>query len=168
MTLIDNPQTLTLRYKQGIFYTSPLGYALEQYLADSIDDVVGALADVANCVGAEVRFGYQVRYGTRTSHCVTVFSKGHPDWIGAFFGRLAITQRIHSRTVISMLSNFEIREQNYNARDITLSYEENPIIKLGYRIVFHSLQTHGFTHDDGSERIHISDYVGQTEEEHLL
>lgn len=165
MTLIDRPTTIMLRYgHEPAHYDMDTGQIGTLYNPQTADSLICAFADTANTIGAQVRFGYQWKRGNQTGHCVSVFSQEHPDWIGAFINKLVLHPRLVTVTVLNLLSNFEIKSQEYHAENHELAWDENPTVKLGYRIVFWSLQTSGFLDSDGEEIIDLNDYVDTSEE----
>lgn len=160
MALIDKPRALCIRAGHEPVYLDPdTGVLGGTYESNSTHELICALADICNGIGAQVRFGYQEQHGRHAVHYVSVFCKEHPDWIAAFINRLIIHRDLHVRTINIMLSNFEVKTVHYDATDHGLTWEENPVTKIGYRLVFRSLRTIGFLDHDGEELIDLNDYV---------
>lgn len=161
MPIIDQPHSLLLKYGHEPLYLDPdSGVLGGTYEMNTTHEIISVLADICNGIGAQLRFGYQETRRGQAVHYVSVFSKDHPDWIGAFINKMIVHPRLHIRTACIILSNFIIKTNPYTANDTDLSYEENPVTKIGYRIVFHSLRTLGFLRDDGEEKIDLEDFVG--------
>lgn len=163
MALIHEPHQLLIRYGREARYLLNTGELGNLYETATAHEIICALADICNGIGAQLRFGYQQTHGGATFHYVSIFSQEHPDWIAAFINKLITHPDVHTRTASIILSNFEIKSQEYQAENRELSWEENPTIKLGYRMVFQSLRTEGFLDSDGNELIDLNDYVDTSE-----
>lgn len=159
MTFTNQPQTLFIRHGHDpCRYNTDNGH-LSTFELNTTDDLICSLADCANNIGAELRFGYRFSTADAQPFCVVLWHDGHPDWIGAFVNRLVVDERLHRMTKLILLSNFIIRTQEYTTEDMTYSWEENPRTKVRYRLLLTSVRTADFLDAEGEERIDLNDYV---------
>lgn len=130
---------------------------------DTTYNIVRVLKEATETLGGEIHMGFTHRQehanlrNGELFQCISVFVKAHPDWIGAFFNRIATQGILSTHLLRAMLCGMEVQTVHYSAQDYSLDYEQNPVTKIGYRLVFAHLRTSGWLTSDGDEILQILD-----------
>ncbi len=142
---IDDPEefivvysTLTLPFRESVRISNSEPTHSEPVPVRTY--LLGMLEDGASHLGLQLNQNriYHNLITEETIECVSVSAMAHPDWTVHFVQALSVMlppqtfQRVFQRAVLQL--------KWYEITDRTRSYEENPVMKEGWELIFRNIQ----------------------------